>query len=206
MPTAGSRWLSTFGTRFGAQRFGGPEPTLLAIHEATARLKRVQLDGFLLAASHADAVDDPEDVASWELEPVSPGAVPASITSVAFEEDVVLRVRTTDFSDGETYRLRVLGDLRFADGASARGLTVDFAATGDRPTVASVLPVSAKVVRVTFSEEVKADADLLDVANYVFGGASTLTAVSVSVVSALAVDVETLEEQVEGALYSLTVG
>lgn len=201
-----SRADSKFGGAFGRSRFGGPEPTLVQLSQPSAKLKRLVIDGVILDPSDSDAVDSPESVSAWELVPDSGAAIPASISSIDLNDDGTLEFETSNFTDGESYELRAVGDIRLRDGESIKGISQIFTAVGEQPEVSSVTPIASNGVRVVFSAEMKQDAELIDPANYVFGGASTITPILITVVTPTTVDIQTLEELVSDALYSLTVG
>lgn len=204
-----SRSIERYGVTYGGPRFGSPEPTLLSVSRPRARILRLTFDGVLLPYNHPDAGDNPEDPAAYAIEGVGTSSRPVHVELVTLIAESSVEVTSSDFTIFANYKMTIVGDLKFWDGSSAKGLEVTFRGMGDRPYLISAEPLSSRVVRAKFSEPMKETSSLLDPSEYRFEGYSTLTPISVAKTLPTMVDevdILTAEAQVPGQIYTLFVG
>lgn len=142
------------------------------------------------------------DPLSYQLTSLGIGAG-ASVESVEVDNNTTVKLTIGLTTDGEDYRVTILGALESEAGDPATGETDDYTASVGGPQVSKVVPQSSTVLRVTFNRAMVDNADLVDVSNYqITAGSLTLT--GVTRISPTEVDVST-SEQVEDELYGLQV-
>lgn len=195
-----TREQDRFGSgAFGASRFDGGAPELVTADQPSAFALDLTLGGEIATN---DAV---VNIAHYRIESTGSG-VPVFVTAAELLEGGLIELAITEPTEAEDYSIEVVGDVLFDDGSSARGMGATFPGVADRPIVVSVATTGPSSVCVTFSEPMRANADLLDPDQYTMTGPSTLTPRSVTVVSPNQIVITFHEVMAEGEKYTLEVG
>jgi hypothetical protein len=122
-----------------------------------------------LLGEPGDALRDP---LSYELTALYIG-LPAGVfhpTAVVVVNSTTVRLIIPLTTDGEAYRLEVVGDLETVTGASITGALSDYMAVVSHPRVTSVVATSSRTLEVAFDREMADNADLINPSAYVFSG------------------------------------
>lgn len=122
-----------------------------------------------LAGAPGDALRDP---ASYELTALYLG-LPAGTfnpTAVTVVNPTTVKLTVPLTTNGEEYRLEVIGALETSTAASITGAISDYVAVVSMPRVTSVVATGSRTIEVSFSRELQANADLVNPSAYVFSG------------------------------------
>ena len=196
------RGIERFGFgRFGVQRFGG-DPVLLTAAQSDSRILVLFPDAILEAdPEQQDA--RPGNVENYEVYSLGVGA-PVYVNGATLRSDGAIELEIKEPTIGESYQVEIVGNILAEDGGSVRGILAGFTGEGDNPTILSAEVIGPKKVRITFSEEMKSNTDLINPGSYTISGGLTID--RISVFSTTQIDVYLVDEMIEGESYIFEVG
>lgn len=121
-----------------------------------------------LTGAPGDALRDP---ASYELTALYLGLPVTFVPSAVFVVNSTTVKLTIPLStNGEEYRLEVVGALETVTAASITGALSDYFAIVSMPRVTSVVATGSRTIEVSFSRELQDNVDLINPSAYVFSG------------------------------------
>jgi len=143
---------------------------------------------------------------SYVVQPVSPGAALVVVQSVSLPigqaNPAFVELNVTEMTDANVYQLVIAGALVGQSGESPSPNPAFFSGIGRAPALFLVLAASKNQVYVQFTEVMKDNLALRNVANYIFDGGLVVTAITA--VEGSRVTLATTD-QTPGQLYNLTV-
>lgn len=138
--------------------------------------------------------------------PITAGAAQLFFDSISvpdIDEPDFVEISTSEMTDGASYEVTINGPTDVAFNQIGATDTAPFTGEGIAPVISSLVSVSKNRVDVVFSEAMRVNPDILDIANY--NWTAGLTTLEVLEVTAAGVVKLATSDQIAGILYELTV-